>query len=91
MERLAASGRIADPLFATPEDRENSSPRHSLDVIPKASLDEAEGHCWLGIDIADDDQGRRHRLPGPHRLRTTTPPNEGDPVARGRRHRARCA
>ena len=55
MERLAAapvqveSPRM-DPLFASPEDRDEFMARHSLDVIPKASLDEAQGRCWLGID-----------------------------------------
>lgn len=55
MKRLAAapvqveSPRM-DPLFASPEDRDEFMARHSLDVIPKASLDEAQGRCWLGID-----------------------------------------
>lgn len=86
MERLAAapvqveSPRM-DPLFATPEDREEFIARHSLDVIPKASLDEAEGRCWLGIDagsttikaVVIDSQDRI--------VFTHYASNEGDPVA----------
>ena len=86
MERLAAapvqveSPRMA-PLFATPEDREEFMARHSLDVIPKASLDEAEGRCWLGIDagsttikaVVIDSQDRI--------VFTHYASNEGDPVA----------
>ena len=86
MERLAAapvqveSPRM-DPLFATPEDREEFMARHSLDVIPKASLDEAEGRCWLGIDagsttikaVVIDSQDRI--------VFTHYASNEGDPVA----------
>ena len=86
MERLAAapvqveSPRMA-PLFATPEDREEFIARHSLDVIPKASLDEAEGRCWLGIDagsttikaVVIDSQDRI--------VFTHYASNEGDPVA----------
>ena len=86
MERLAAapvqveSPRM-DPLFATPEDREEFVARHSLDVIPKASLDEAEGRCWLGIDagsttikaVVIDSQDRI--------VFTHYASNEGDPVA----------
>ena len=86
MERLAAapvqveSPRM-DPLFATPEDREEFIARHSLDVIPKASLDEAEGRCWLGIDagsttikaVVIDSQDRIVFI---HYAS-----NEGDPVA----------
>ena len=70
-----------DPLFATPEDREEFMARHSLDVIPKASLDEAEGRCWLGIDagsttikaVVIDSQDRI--------VFTHYASNEGDPVA----------
>ena len=70
-----------DPLFATPEDREEFIARHSLDVIPKASLDEAEGRCWLGIDagsttikaVVIDSQDRI--------VFTHYASNEGDPVA----------
>ena len=55
--------------------------RHSLDVIPKASLDEAEGRCWLGIDagsttikaVVIDSQDRI--------VFTHYASNEGDPVA----------
>ena len=86
MERLAAapvqveSPRM-DPLFATPQDREEFIARHSLDVIPKASLDEAEGRCWLGIDagsttikaVVIDSQDRI--------VFTHYASNEGDPVA----------
>ena len=86
MKRLAAapvqveSPRM-DPLFATPEDREEFIARHSLDVIPKASLDEAEGRCWLGIDagsttikaVVIDSQDRI--------VFTHYASNEGDPVA----------
>lgn len=86
MERLAAapvqveSPRMA-PLFATPQDREEFIARHSLDVIPKASLDEAEGRCWLGIDagsttikaVVIDSQDRI--------VFTHYASNEGDPVA----------
>ena len=86
MERLAAapvqveSPRMA-PIFATPEDREEFMARHSLDVIPKASLDEAEGRCWLGIDagsttikaVVIDSQDRI--------VFTHYASNEGDPVA----------
>lgn len=86
MERLAAapvqveSPRM-DPLFATPEDREEFMARHSLDVIPKVSLDEAEGRCWLGIDagsttikaVVIDSQDRI--------VFTHYASNEGDPVA----------
>ena len=86
MERLAAapvqveSPRM-DPLFATPEDREEFMARHSLDVLPKACLDEAEGRCWLGIDagsttikaVVIDSQDRI--------VFTHYASNEGDPVA----------
>ena len=86
MERLAAapvqveSPRM-DPLFATPQDREEFMARHSLDVIPKVSLDEAEGRCWLGIDagsttikaVVIDSQDRI--------VFTHYASNEGDPVA----------
>lgn len=55
--------------------------RHSLDVIPKVSLDEAEGRCWLGIDagsttikaVVIDSQDRI--------VFTHYASNEGDPVA----------
>ena len=86
MKRLAAapvqveSPRM-DPLFATPEDRDEFMARHSLDVIPKASLDEAQGRCWLGIDagsttikaVVIDSQDRI--------VFTHYASNEGDPVA----------
>ena len=85
MKRLAAapvqveSPRM-DPLFATPEDRDEFMARHSLDVIPKASLDEAQGRCWLGIDagsttikaVVIDSQDRI--------VFTHYASNEGDPV-----------
>ena len=85
MERLAAapvqveSPRM-DPLFASPEDRDEFVARHSLDVIPKASLDEAQGRCWLGIDagsttikaVVIDSQDRI--------VFTHYASNEGDPV-----------
>ena len=85
MKRLAAapvqveSPRM-DPLFASPEDRDEFMARHSLDVIPKASLDEAQGRCWLGIDagsttikaVVIDSQDRI--------VFTHYASNEGDPV-----------
>ena len=86
MERLSAapvqveSPRM-DPLFASPEDREEFVARHSLEVIPKASLDEAEGRCWLGIDAGSTTIkavviDSRDRIVFTHYAS-----NEGDPVA----------
>ncbi len=86
MERLAAapvqveSPRM-DPLFASPEDREEFTARHSLDVIPKASLDEAEGRCWLGID-AGSTTIKAVVIDSCDRIVFTHyASNEGDPVA----------
>ena len=86
MERLAAapvqveSPRM-DPLFATPEDRDEFVARHSLDVIPKASLDEAQGRCWLGID-AGSTTIKAVVIDSCDRIVFTHyASNEGDPVA----------
>ena len=86
MERLSAapvqveSPRM-DPLFASPEDREEFVARHSLEVIPKASLDEAEGRCWLGID-AGSTTIKAVVIDSCDRIVFTHyASNEGDPVA----------
>ena len=86
MERLAAapvqveSPRM-DPLFASPEDRDEFMARHSLDVIPKASLDEAQGRCWLGID-AGSTTIKAVVIDSCDRIVFTHyASNEGDPVA----------
>ena len=86
MERLAAapvqveSPRM-DPLFASPEDRDEFVARHSLDVIPKASLDEAQGRCWLGID-AGSTTIKAVVIDSCDRIVFTHyASNEGDPVA----------
>ena len=86
MERLAAapvqveSPRM-DPLFASPEERDEFVARHSLDVIPKASLDEAQGRCWLGID-AGSTTIKAVVIDSCDRIVFTHyASNEGDPVA----------
>ena len=86
MKRLAAapvqveSPRM-DPLFASPEDRDEFMARHSLDVIPKASLDEAQGRCWLGID-AGSTTIKAVVIDSCDRIVFTHyASNEGDPVA----------
>ncbi len=77
---VAESARMR-PLFATEDEHREFVERHGRETIPRATLSDARGRCWLGVDagsttikavVIDEDQ----RIVFTHYAS-----NEGDPVA----------
>ena len=77
---VPASGRMP-ALFATEQDREEFLDRHGREVIPRTTIENAKGACFLGIDagsttikavLIDSDENILWSYYGG---------NEGDPVA----------